>query len=680
MAVLNLVMAQSGSSISIGKRRLALALCCLLAGAARGQSLDYQALEGMFDEPVTTSATGKPERLSDTPATMDVITQDDIRRSGARDLATLLRLLPGVITYRGHNGSEPFSIGALLLNGREIYLAAFGQNYLDLIPVELEEIRQIEVVRGPQSGLYGFNSGDGVINIITVDPARDPADFVRMRGGSEALRDGAASVTITPADGVGVRLTAATDHQHQSGFDARTGMNTPAMNPERRSFTANASAYLPGDSHATFEVAHSDISLPATVPEATLRLNARLQEDAVKGDYTIDTALGKIGALLSYTSLTVPEAQTYLNSRINLHDHTTDGKLNDLVKLSPDDSVRAEFEARNETVHSGTSPEPVTTLMLAGSAMWDHRFTDTLSMVNGVRYYHGDIAQVGPALTNGDFHYQPHGWGDNSSLIYKVDAEDSLRASFARGLALPSELNFAQLGLTSTGSKGESLAAGAPLSTWTNTEARLTYDHQFRAEGISARASVFEQQSDSVMALTPFQLLASSLPTCNPPTLRTLKTCRALVAGNGLSGTTHGIELELEHKSTSGLTWGANYTLERLQPHATTDATLLLPTVGREQTLQKANAHLGYGWDQWNADIRLLYTGPTPTLTLDTLGRVPTVAIENNQTIVTLAPRIGWQPTDHVSIELSAQNLWPYRLNAVEKVDSLYYLTLRLNY
>ena len=680
MATYTFVMTKTGSNLSIGTCRLVLAACCLLASEARGQSLDYQALESVFDEPVTTGATGKPERVSDTAATMDVITQDDIKRSGARDLATLLRLLPGVITYRGHNGGEPFSIGALLLNGREIYIGSFGQTFLDSIPVELEEIRQIEVVRGPQSGLYGFDSGDGVINIITIDPAREPLDFARVRGGDESVRDGAASVTLNPADGVGLRLTAATDHQIEDGFSPPRGMNIPSINEERRSFSANASAYLPDDSHATLEIAHSDISLPTTVPEVSLRLNARLQEDAVKGDYTIDTALGKIDALVSYTAMTVPEAQTYLNSAIYLHDHTTDGRINDMVKLSPDDSVRAEFEARDETLHSANSPEPVTTLILAGSAMWDHRFTDALSMVNAIRYYHGDIAQVGAALVDGDFHYHPHGWADNSSLIYKLDSDDTLRGSFARGLALPSELNFAQLGLTSSSAKGETLASGTPLSTSTDTEARITYDHQFREEGISVRASLFDQQNDSVMALSPLELLASALPACNPPTARTLKTCRALVAGSALSGTAQGIEFELEHKSKTGLTWGANYTLETLQPHATADSTLIVSDIGYEQSLQKANAHIGYGWDQWNADIRLLYTGPTPTLTLDTLTRTPTVAIENSQTILTLSPRIGWQPAGYVSVELSAETLWPYRINPLEKVDSLYYLTVRVNY
>jgi len=677
-------MKRSGPSYSIGKRPAALALICLLAfmtgRGTHGQSLDYQKLEGMFDEPVTSSATGKPERLSDTAATMDIITQDDIRRSGARDLATLLRLLPGIETYRGHNGSEPFAIGALLLNGREIYMAALSQQFLGSIPVELEEIRQIEVVRGPQSGLYGFNGGDGVINIITVDPARDPLDYARLRGGSDAVREGAASITLSPGDGFGVRLTAATDHQHETGFISPRGLNLQAMNPERRMFSANASAYLPDDSHATFEVSHSDQSLPLTVPEVTLRLNARLQEDAVKGDYSIDTGIGRVGALFSYNAMTLPEAQTPFNSRINLNDHTLDGRLNDLVRLDSDDTIRAEFEARNETIHTAYTPEPISTLLLAGSAMWDHRFSSSLSMVNAVRYYHGDIDQSGPALVTGDYAFHPHGWADNSSLIYKLDTDDTLRGSFARGLALPSELNVAQLGLTAASAKGQSLAAGPPLMTWTNTETRVTYDHQFRDEGVSARLSLYEQQSDNLLALTPLQILATALPTCNPPTARTAKSCRAMVAANAVSGTSRGAEIQFEHKSTAGPTWGVNYSIAHLQPHATANTELLAPNLGREQTVQKANAHIGYGWDQWNADLRLLYTSPTPTLTLDTLTVSPHVAVMTDHSIVTLSPRIGWQPVEYLSVEASAENLWPYRLNPLEKEGSLYYLTVRVTY
>lgn len=655
-------------------------ICCLLASAsARGQSLDYGKLENLFDEPVTMSATGKPERLSDTPATMDIITQDDIRRSGARDLATLLRLVPGIVTYRGFNGNEGFSIGSILLNGREIYLSAFNQTFLNSLPVELEEIRQIEVVRGPQSALYGFASADGVINIITFDPAQDPVNYVRGRGGNDALREVAGSLTVNPAEGVGVRLTAAQDHQHEEGFTLPAAMRVSPENQERRSFNAQVSAYLPGGGHANFEVAHSDVSVTTTVPEATLMLNARFMDDAVKADYSADTAIGRIGALVSYTSLSVPEAATYLNSYVNLHDHTTDGRINDLVKLSPDDSVRAELEIRQESVHSAVSPQPVNTFVVAGSGMWDHRFGRSLSMVNAIRYTYGDISQTGPGLLGGDYRNHPSGIGNNSSLIWKIGSEDSLRASFARGLSLPSQLGFAQLGLAANNPKGTSLASGPSLMTWTSTEERLTYDHQFRDWGLAARVSLFRQQSEDLLALQPFQLMEGAL-SCATPTPRTAATCRALASGPGLTGSEQGLEFELEHKSKIGLTWGFNYTVEKLQPHATTPSEFIVPQIGREETVQKANAHIGYGWDDWSADLRALYTSPTPILTLDTLSRIPHLAIESNQNILLLSPRIGWQFAEFATLEASAENLWPYRLNALQKIDSSYFLTLRVNY
>jgi len=663
-----------------GGRRGAILFCCLLASAsARGQSLDYGRLETLFGEPVTMSATGKPERLSDTPATMDIITQDDIKRSGARDLATLLRLVPGIPTYRGFNGNGAFSIGAILLNGREVYLSAFNQTFLNSLPVELEEIRQIEVVRGPQSALYGFASADGVINIITFDPAQDTINYVRGRGGNGALREAAGSLTINPADGVGVRLTAAQDHRHEDDLTPPTTMRIAPENQERRSFDAQVSANLADGGHAGFEVAHSDVSVTTTVPQATLGLNARFLDDAVKADYTTDTGIGRIGALVSYTALSVPEAATYLNGYVNLHDHTSDGRLNDLVKLSPDDSVRAELEIRQESVHSAVSPQPVNTFVFAGSGMWDHRFGSSLSMVNAIRYSLGDISQTGPGLLGGDYRHRLEGVGNDSSLIWKIDGEESFRATFARGLSLPSQLGFAQLGLAAGNPKGASLASGSPLNPWTSTEDRLTYDRQFRDWGVWTRLSLFRQQSEDLQALQPLQLLASTL-SCANPTPRILATCRALTSGTALSGLEQGLEFEIEHKSKTGLTWGFNYAIEKLRPHATAPSEIVLPGIGREETVQKANAHVGYGWGDWSADLRALYTSPTPTLTLDTLSRTPHVAVEMDQNIWQLSPRIGWQVSDFATIEASAENLWPYRLNALQRIDSSYFLTLRVNY
>src|SRR4051794_587561 len=65
-------------------------------GASRAQSVDYQAMEQLFGEPVTTSVTGKPQRAADAPADIEIITQDDIRRSGATNVPDVLAFITGV--------------------------------------------------------------------------------------------------------------------------------------------------------------------------------------------------------------------------------------------------------------------------------------------------------------------------------------------------------------------------------------------------------------------------------------------------------------------------------------------------------------------------------------------------------------------------------------------------------
>jgi len=71
--------------------------CPLPAGA---QSMDYAALERLFREPVTTSATGSPQRASDVPANMEIISADDIRRSGADNIPDILQFVAGVDVRR----------------------------------------------------------------------------------------------------------------------------------------------------------------------------------------------------------------------------------------------------------------------------------------------------------------------------------------------------------------------------------------------------------------------------------------------------------------------------------------------------------------------------------------------------------------------------------------------------
>jgi len=171
----------------------------LTAAAARAQSIDYGAMEQLFNEPVTTSATGSPQRATEAPVDMTIISAADIKRSGATDLPTVLSRVGGldVLSWGAsaadvsvHGYDRPMTPRLLvLINGRQAYLDHYGYTAWATLPVQLSEIRQIEVVKGPNSALFGFNAVGGVVNIITFDPRHDDANTVTARVGTSGYRE-----------------------------------------------------------------------------------------------------------------------------------------------------------------------------------------------------------------------------------------------------------------------------------------------------------------------------------------------------------------------------------------------------------------------------------------------------------------------------------------------------------
>ncbi len=124
-----------------------------------------------------TSASKKPEKLSEVPAAIFVITNEDIRRSGATSIPEVLRMAPGIevarfdankwaITSRGFNGLYSSKL-LVLIDGRSIYDPLFSGIYWDIQDTLLEDIDRIEVIRGPGATIWGANAVNGVINIIT---------------------------------------------------------------------------------------------------------------------------------------------------------------------------------------------------------------------------------------------------------------------------------------------------------------------------------------------------------------------------------------------------------------------------------------------------------------------------------------------------------------------------------
>lgn len=163
--------------------------------------------EGMFfvELPMVASVSRLPQRISEAPAAVTVIDREMIRASGMRTVADLLRLVPGfqvtsanqdpaVVAYHGLNGgmtSEEYTPRVqVLIDGRSQYSPLFksGVNW-NLLPVVLENIERIEVIRGANTVAYGSNAFLGVINIVTQESALTQGWLLAANHGSNGIRD-----------------------------------------------------------------------------------------------------------------------------------------------------------------------------------------------------------------------------------------------------------------------------------------------------------------------------------------------------------------------------------------------------------------------------------------------------------------------------------------------------------
>ena len=115
-----------------------------------------------------TSANRKPQRAGDVAAAVFVITQEDIRRSGATSVPEVLRMAPGVevaridankwaVTARGFNGGFANKL-LVLLDGRSMYTRLFSGVFRDTLDTELADIDRIEIIRGPGAAVWGANA------------------------------------------------------------------------------------------------------------------------------------------------------------------------------------------------------------------------------------------------------------------------------------------------------------------------------------------------------------------------------------------------------------------------------------------------------------------------------------------------------------------------------------------
>lgn len=183
--------------------------------------------------PMVLSATRLKQAVADAPASMTIIDRQMISQSGIRELPELLKLVPGMVvgyesgwdafvSYHGTSADKSRRM-QVLVDGRSIYQPILA--YVDWLglPLELEDIDRIEVVRGPNAAAYGVNSFLGVVNIITRHPVDLPTVRAYSRVGSDGIQDN--FVSASASKGVASWQLSASSRQ-DGGFKQLLERNT----------------------------------------------------------------------------------------------------------------------------------------------------------------------------------------------------------------------------------------------------------------------------------------------------------------------------------------------------------------------------------------------------------------------------------------------------------------------
>src|SRR5450432_3679904 len=160
------------------------------ADTVKLNDLESMSLKDLLDVKIV-SVSKKSELLFDAPLSASVLTKEEIRKAGCTSIMEALRLVPGMIVREQSNGNYDIQIRGMgnfptnasfdgvsttmlaMIDGRPVYNYLKGGTFWETLPVDLNDVEKIEVVRGPAAALYGPNAVSGVINIITRHPQKD---------------------------------------------------------------------------------------------------------------------------------------------------------------------------------------------------------------------------------------------------------------------------------------------------------------------------------------------------------------------------------------------------------------------------------------------------------------------------------------------------------------------------
>src|SRR5258706_3379652 len=183
--------------LGVAATLLTISICCAPAeaeGSSTIGELKRLNVEDLMNVEVT-SVSRHPQKLLEAASAIQVITQEEIRRSGATSIPEALRLADNLqvaqknahdwaISARGFNTALGNKL-LVMIDGRTVYTPLYSGVFWDAQDYLLEDIDRIEVISGPGGTLWGANAVTGVISIITKSARDTQGAFAEVGGGSQ---------------------------------------------------------------------------------------------------------------------------------------------------------------------------------------------------------------------------------------------------------------------------------------------------------------------------------------------------------------------------------------------------------------------------------------------------------------------------------------------------------------
>ncbi|WP_374764783.1 TonB-dependent receptor plug domain-containing protein [Yunchengibacter salinarum] len=647
----------------------------MVSAPSFGQAVDYEAMRSLFGEPVTVSANGKPQRQSDVPLSMEIITREDIARSGAQDIPQILRRYAGMsvreyakqgseVAIRGFN--QPLSERLLvLLNGRQVYLDLFGQVIWELIPVEIGEIQQIEVVRGPNTALFGFNAVSGVINIVTNNPLYNERTDVNVTAGTQDQLSASLSSSFKLGDRLGVRLSAGAFGADEFDQGRLLPFNQDVLQtkPRRSQVSGELFYQLSDNVQLGFDGSYSSINRNGFSP---IRVDARIEADfyTLRGRLIADTDWGLINLNAYHNGLDPvfgqPNPATGGLNRFSPQSNTNVLQLSNIFQPAMGHTIRLFGEYRDNDLQILSGDK---TFALDGggdvkyeiasvSALWDWKISQALSLSTTVRYDDLSLSRSGglPAgfpLTNADFDTGFDALAFNAGLVWKPSEADTIRLTAARGIDIPSLTEFGFVlpaGQSPFG--GAVFIGGDPNTDFSRVmNYEVNYDRRIAPLSSTLKLAAFFQDINNMQSFNARTVVA-------PPHI-------VLFQGNVGDSEAYGLEATLEG-SSGAFRWNINYTLMDISSDIPLNdggvfRTPVLPA--EEVSNHTVNVDLGADFGRFSADTLVQYTsGYTTTRNFFTTppGTFTTFDVPDN---LRVDLRLAYRANDAVTVELVGQAL-----------------------